>query len=227
MTTVRTTTSSTGETWYNAKDIFEAIGKSYHGHRSLAKLSSKQVSQAHEIAGNKAKRKHYMLTDKGVASLCRSRKVANPISTVSFQAKETEKLAPKLEELTSTVNALKQLIAGMLAKDIKPSTAINPVDSKPITSKLKNGSEIRAALRERCITYAKQLAESHNITDTRDIGIFYDLTYNLLYTKFKQKTGFDIKKVAHEQGTTGLKVALDFGLIDDLYTCAKETLEIK
>lgn len=228
MVTIRTTTDEKGKIAYNAKDICKAIGVSWRGKHSLTGLKPTHFSltKAPVQLTDKviASVKHYVMTEAGVGALCKLHDVDNPVQATTVKSTVETSSSKRIDELENTVKSLKLLVAEMIAKDQPAADNVDKTATEAKVTKKIMPHEARVEIRNLCVEYAKKLADNHGITATRDRGIFYDLTFNLLYTKYKQKTNIDIKSLAAQSSKTGLQIAQDYGIVVDLLAFAKETL---
>jgi hypothetical protein len=225
---IRISKTETGEALYNASDICKSVSLPWNGRRSLPdKLKPNKdfrfIKSALAINDNTStKVKHYVMTEAGVNKLCKIKKVENPLKKINtLKTAEDVTQHNEIKDLREKFGLLCNVVANLLigkkvdfAQD--NATIIDPVPEIPA----------RVQLRQICVDKAKALAAAHGITDSCDMGVYYEMVFNLLYTKYKQQTQIDLKNLAKQKNTTGLQIADDLGLMDNLLTFAKTNLNI-
>lgn len=219
MNTIRTTQTAEGATLYSAKDIFNSLGLHWGGKESLAKLKKNSwmmVKAPIAITGGVSTIKHYGMTEGAVKQLCKKRKLTNPLAEVKIQSSEQGTTDKKVAALEAQVSQLKNLFASAIMgnKNLQTEVKQDIVD----VSELSARDQIRALV----VAHAKAKAAEFEVTRTQDMGIFYDLSFKLLYEKYKQKRNFDIKDLADKENISGLALAQNYGIITDLLSVAKE-----
>ena len=220
MTNIRTTTQE-GKTFYNAKDVFDSLGVHWAGRSSLNKIKAGEFKmvKAPIAIGDGTKTTtawHYTLTEKGVKQLCKTRKLDNPLNSNKLVVNEQVVKNNEVAELKEQVQQLKQLFASamMQTKSLHIPANSDTVVHVELTE--------RAQIRSLVITHAKAKAAELGVTRSEDMNIFYDLSFNLLYNKYKQLRNFDIKQQADKLDISGLELAQNYGIISDLLKVAKE-----
>lgn len=235
---IRTTKSSKGAIMYNASDICQAIGKRWNGKATLSLPSLKNgkdfelVSAPLQVSGNSVVTvKHYAISASGVTKLCKKHKVENPLaSVVTLNSPNTAILNKKVADLETEMKELKGLLSVLMHKSV---TEAKPAESPAQPKGEAGGSEgsvqesvERATIRALCTNFAKKLAKDFG-NEGKDLGTYHDITYTLLYSRYKSKTNFDIKKEAEDQNKTGLQIAQDYGILGDLLKFTKELFNSK
>lgn len=219
MKTIRTTRTSEGTTLFNAKDIFESLGIYWNGKESLSKLkknSWQMVKAPVAISSGVTTLWHYGMTEDAVKQLCKKRKLENPLDSAKLQSGEQATAIKEVAELKVQVEQLKRLFASSIIAD--KSLQNEQEEAKLDVSELTAREQIRALV----VAHAQRKAGEFGITRQGDMKIFFDLSFKLLYEKYKQKRNFDIKTLADQEKLSGLQLAQNYGIITDLLSVAKE-----
>lgn len=149
-------------------------------------------------------------------------KVNNP------QHKYTMVKTQELSRVMRELDDMKVVLGEVLTEGRNPKKGLI---SKTVSAKVKNSvlqETARNQLHEICTEYARNLAKG--IGSGTNPNIFYDLTWNTLYSKFKKHSPnrIDIKARADKQSTklghkvSALQVAQEQGLAIELLKLAKE-----
>lgn len=235
--TIRTTKNTDGNLLYNAMDICHAVGVSWRGKASLSDLKENKdfvkIKAPLQINNTTvAEVSHYAMTKKGVTKFCANKGADATAALIkgNILKSTTENTSEKrLTDLEEQVSKLKEIVATMMPTHPKvkllEALGVDKATENATVNTEVDCATSRTELRTICLDHAKWLAEQHGVTEQKDMGIFYDLTFNLLYTKYKYKTNFDIKKEADSQNKTGLQIAQDYGIIHELLAFAKTILK--
>lgn len=215
MNTIHTVTQG-NKTLYKASDVFNAIGAYWGGKSSLngfTKNHFTSVTGPVKSAGGKVSTNcFYALTEKGVEKLCKKHDVTNPLITSVLSSTEQVQTNSEVEKLKREMAALKSVFAATLTKTLQ---------NQPGEIRIIDPNH-RVQIRNLVGNFAKTKAAELNVTRTADMGIFYDLSFKKLYDTYKQERDFDIKSAADDQGISGLQLAEEYGIIDDLLEVATE-----
>ena len=235
MTNIRTTKNSKGKTLYNAKDICEAAGVSWRGKETMAGLKPgsdyfllKAPLQVSPTVCSETW--HYVFTDKGVTELTKNKGVDNPLKTVTIKNVTEVENNKTIGQLVAQVKNLKSIVADLLVRidEIETNQVDKDISDDIVTEEPPEISDeaARQEIRQLTADYAKKLAAQHGVSKS-DMSVFYDLTFNILYTKYKYKYKIDIKKEADQADKSGLQIAEDYGILQHLLLLARNVLKTK
>ena len=216
-TTIRATKVS-GKTLYNASDVFKTLGLYWGGQDSMVNIKPsyyKVVKSSSTTGKGKTSTSwHYALTDKGVEQLCKKHKKANPLPYIKVEDTSNVSQERELAKVKEDLRQLKMIFGSAIMGD------------KSLPNKDKNATILTGTLRDQIRTltteHAQSKAKELGVTKSKDMGMFFDLSFNLLYNTFAKTNKIDIKRMADAQGISGLQVAEDLGLLYELRDTAKQ-----
>lgn len=133
------------------------------------------------------------------------------VSSVKVKQKKKQASTSRISRLEGQVRNLKAIVSDLVYNEFDKGNKWLTVDST-VDPKLSNREKIKAI----CAAHAETMAKSYGVTDSKDFGTFYDITFSLLYTRFRYTHKFDIKALADKQNKTGLQIAEEYGLLDKL-----------
>lgn len=204
---------------YSAQDVFTSIGLPWSSKKSLKDLKQGQHFKKVKVGNVNANKvvsrtEMYVLTEPGVTKITSLHKKASPIPAVTITTNAApQKTANEVESLKAELNKVKLLLANItFNKAALPNTGAEFKLDKTLSPK----DQIKAIVSN----HAERQAAALGITDKADFGVFYEMSYAILYQRYKQLNNLD----ANNTGIPGSKLAAvdQLGHINGLLTLAKK-----
>lgn len=208
-TTTKATAEKGSTKLFCTKDVCKAIGVGWHS-LVISKVPADQKGYAGIVVQKKVKgrpykavQKHSVLSEEGVATLCKERGKDNPLIMTKLEAKEGTDLEKRLGKLETVVQELKKVAAS----DIVLEGTVPEIKAKiksPVAS--KNGDEVialalanasaRKEVNEICSARANELIAAQNVSDQKDKQFYHNLVFTSLYAEFKKNHENSVDLVA-------------------------------
>lgn len=208
--------------FYKAADVFKAIGSRWHGYEQLEGIPGTHYKMVKGAFTNKkgvvTTGSFIGLTDKGVAAICKQKKVKNPLEKVApVEIAESAQISTNrdVEKLQAEVAGLKALLACSLTVN---KSLLTPKKDDTLIEDLSE----REAIRHHVTNFVTAKATELGVSDKADLGKLFDLAYTKLYKFFQTIHGTDLKQIAEDNGTTALQAAEDEGILDLLLSVTEK-----